>query len=207
MKNLLKLFFLIFILVITIFSINLIRNYFILNKIHKLNFETYKNLNNFYYTDTLTYSYSTGNFQNAKTEIYYKDEIILLKTYDSDKLTQTIWKNTNTNELIKLHENGTNSNENLDISLENYINNIFPLLNKNLIFEIIKNNPFMFIKSKNDYYIINDSQNKQELYILSYSGILDKLYIQNENTSFEYLINFEENIVTDKDIEKPIINK
>lgn len=187
MKKILKIFFIIFSICCSIFVIFLLRNYLILNKIRKLQIDTWskiKNSNNFIYEDVSTTK--TGNTQIIK--LYCKDGIYKQIYYDIQ----------NKENSIKYFNVDENNQEDFLYDVEKS----FQLVNKENFKEQVKHSILHFIKSKNNQYIIS-------IYIkspLRDNGI-DYFYFNKETGMLEkcetvygtstYTIT--ENIVTDKD--------
>lgn len=193
MKKVIKLSIIILILIITIILINYIRNTVISNKII-ISGNNFFNTSNYHITiktETVNENYNLIN------EIYYKDSICLINTYNNNKLTEVYWKNYLTEECIAYYPDTLHTidkfNEELITSIKN------ELILKDKSFSI-----FDFIMKKNNCYVIKDPYINR--YFDKKTGLLiKKEYYFEENNTLNNIseYKFELNTVKDEQVKRP----
>lgn len=169
-----------------------IRNFIVVNQILNQNIQ-YENVSNYYYKINLI---SQGT---TITEMYRKGNIYVTKN-----ARNSIWKNTETNEMI-ITDYATNSSQ---LVTEKVSGNTLPTpfnsnikLNEKLQLTIQLKLNTKEINGKECYVIENKKQNEL-LYIEKDTGLLAK--VKNDSMEAEYT-DWKINSLTDEDVEKPII--
>lgn len=87
----------ILLLIVILFSLNYLRNYFILKDIYNKNNGYLNNANNFYYKETIHF-FATNDIQEC--EVWYKDGIHLSIFSQNNQKSSLIWENTNTGDFF-----------------------------------------------------------------------------------------------------------
>ena len=182
----------ILVICLLIFIINFIRNSTIINNITHKNQEIFSSQN--VYIEEKTYIHSELNTVN---KIYHKDGVYKIDTYDSDNALQsTSYKNENNGETKTLYffeepYESDNFNQelidslNINFSLNNYL--------------------AKYIKKVNNTYLINDNSGVLEYYYNKDNFNLERIVNNTQDTNSEIILNYEFDMVTDEDIQLPIL--
>ena len=182
----------ILVICLLIFIINFIRNSTIINNISHKNQEIFSSQN--VYIEAKTYIHSELNTVN---KIYHKDGVYKIDTYDSDNALQsTSYKNENNGETKTLYffeepYESDNFNQelidslNINFSLNNYL--------------------AKYIKKVNNTYLINDNSGVLEYYYNKDNFNLERIVNNTQDTNSEIILNYEFDMVTDEDIQLPIL--
>lgn len=193
MKRFLKTFFITFVICCSIVGVFLLRNYLILNKIRKLQIDTWskiENLNNFTYDEfSIT---TTGYIQGIK--LYCKDGIYKMIYYDIPQ------------EIMDIKYSNANESKKEDILYSYSVERAFPFVDEERFKNEVKHSILHFIKSKDNQYITSQyikSPLRDSGYDYSYfnkeTGMLEKY----ETIYRKSTCKITENIVTDYDVAKP----
>lgn len=190
MKKFFK-FILIFIILIIFFLIlNTIRNYYIINKIRNNEIKFFSDMSSYYIKIESHFSYTepTNSIESKTTvtdvkEVYYKDNISLIKNYRNGQLVNI---ENNTDENVT---NLSNSPTYTDVMKIDFI------IKEDFSDNIIKLYLLNFIKTNNNTYIINGAEGR--FYYNIDNGLLSK-YILSDSRYEIYSI--EKNNVTDSDM-------
>ena len=192
MKKIKIILLIILVICLLIFIINFIRNSTIINNITHKNQEIFSSQN--VYIEEKTYIHSELNTVN---KIYHKDGVYKIDTYDSDNALQsTSYKNENNGETKTLYffeepYESDNFNQelidslNINFSLNNYL--------------------AKYIKKVNNTYLINDNSGVLEYYYNKDNFNLERIVNNTQDTNSEIILNYEFDIVTDEDIQRPIL--
>lgn len=199
MKKVLKYVIIILIIILVIFAINLARNYFILKDIYEKNENYLENCNNFYYSEDRTLSDGI----TTKLEIWYKDNISLIKNYQDEELISIIWQNWETNEILITPEKESEGAPTTPFLNEKETMEEILLFNKRVSFdEVFKANILRIIGKEGNNYIINDDiyqkkVNKDTGMVEEFTTALKQSRFWVEKDKIEL------NKVTDDDIIRP----
>ena len=192
MKKIKIILLIILVICLLIFIINFIRNSTIINNISHKNQEIFSSQN--VYIEAKTYIHSELNTVN---KIYHKDGVYKIDRYDSDNALQsTSYKNENNGETKTLYffeepYESDNFNQelidslNINFSLNNYL--------------------AKYIKKVNITYLINDNSGVLEYYYNKDNFNLERIVNNTQDTNSEIILNYEFDIVTDEDIQRPIL--
>ena len=192
MKKIKIILLIILVICLLIFIINFIRNSTIINNITHKNQEIFSSQN--IYIEEKTYIHSELNTVN---KIYHKDGVYKIDTYDSDNALQsTSYKNENNGETKTLYffeepYESDNFNQelidslNINFSLNNYL--------------------AKYIKKVNNTYLINDNSGVLEYYYNKDNFNLERIVNNTQDTNSEIILNYEFDMVTDEDIQLPIL--
>lgn len=183
----------ILVICLLIFIINFIRNSTIINNISHKNQEIFSSQN--VYIEAKTYIHSELNTVN---KIYHKDGVYKIDTYDSDNALQsTSYKNENNGETKTLYffEEPSESDD-FNQELIDSLNINFNLLNNYLA---------KYIKKVNNTYLLNDNSGVLEYYYNKDNFNLERIVNNTQDTNSEIILNYEFDIVTDEDIQLPIL--
>ena len=192
MKKIKIILLIILVICLLIFIINFIRNSTIINNITHKNQEIFSSQN--VYIEEKTYIHSELNTVN---KIYHKDGVYKIDTYDSDNALQsTSYKNENNGETKTLYffeepYESDNFNQelidslNINFSLNNYL--------------------AKYIKKVNNTYLINDNSGVLEYYYNKDNFNLERIVNNTQDTNSEIILNYEFDMVTDEDIQLPIL--
>lgn len=192
MKKIKIILLIILVICLLIFIINFIRNSTIINNISHKNQEIFSSQN--VYIEAKTYIHSELNTVN---KIYHKDGVYKIDTYDSDNALQsTSYKNENNGETKTLYffeepYESDNFNQelidslNINFSLNNYL--------------------AKYIKKVNNTYLINDNSGVLEYYYNKDNFNLERIVNNTQDTNSEIILNYEFDMVTDEDIQLPIL--
>ncbi len=191
MKRFLKTFLITFVICCSIVGVFLLRNYLILNKIRKLQIDTWsklENSNNFLYEDfSIT---ATGNVQGMK--LYCKDGIYKQTYYD------TVNKENDTKYF--------NVNENKRKDFLYGVERSFEFVEEESFKNEVKHYILHFIKSKDNQYIISMEvrsplrpNGTDYFYFNKETGMLEKWETVYSTSTYT----ITENIVTDDDVANP----
>lgn len=192
MKKIKIILLIILVICLLIFIINFIRNSTIINNISHKNQEIFSSQN--VYIEAKTYIHSELNTVN---KIYHKDGVYKIDTYDSDNALQsTSYKNENNGETKTLYffeepYESDNFNQELVDSLN---------INFNLNNYLAK-----YIKKVNNTYLLNDNSGVLEYYYNKDNFNLERIVNNTQDTNSEIILNYEFDIVTDEDIQRPIL--
>ena len=192
MKKIKIILLIILVICLLIFIINFIRNSTIINNISHKNQEIFSSQN--VYIEAKTYIHSELNTVN---KIYHKDGVYKIDTYDSDNALQsTSYKNENNGETKTLYffeepYESDNFNQELIDSLN---------INFNLNNYLAK-----YIKKVNNTYLINDNSGVLEYYYNKDNFNLERIVNNTQDTNSEIILNYEFDMVTDEDIQLPIL--
>lgn len=193
MKKIKIILLIILVICLLIFIINFIRNSTIINNITHKNQEIFSSQN--VYIEEKTYIHSELNTVN---KIYHKDGVYKIDTYDSDNALQsTSYKNENNGETKTLYffeepYESDNFNQELIDSL-------------NINFNLLNNYLAKYIKKVNNTYLINDNSGVLEYYYNKDNFNLERIVNNTQDTNSEIILNYEFDIVTDEDIQRPIL--
>ena len=183
----------ILVICLLIFIINFIRNSTIINNISHKNQEIFSSQN--VYIEAKTYIHSELNTVN---KIYHKDGVYKIDTYDSNNALQsTSYKNENNGETKTLYffEEPSESDD-FNQELIDSLNINFNLLNNYLA---------KYIKKVNNTYLLNDNSGVLEYYYNKDNFNLERIVNNTQDTNSEIILNYEFDIVTDEDIQLPIL--
>lgn len=192
MKKIKIILLIILVICLLIFIINFIRNSTIINNITHKNQEIFSSQN--VYIEEKTYIHSELNTVN---KIYHKNGVYKIDTYDSDNALQsTSYKNENNGETKTLYffeepYESDNFNQelidslNINFSLNNYL--------------------AKYIKKVNNTYLINDNSGVLEYYYNKDNFNLERIVNNTQDTNSEIILNYEFDMVTDEDIQLPIL--
>lgn len=192
MKKIKIILLIILVICLLIFIINFIRNSTIINNITHKNQEIFSSQN--VYIEEKTYIHSELNTVN---KIYHKDGVYKIDTYDSNNALQsTSYKNENNGETKTLYffeepYESDNFNQelidslNINFSLNNYL--------------------AKYIKKVNNTYLINDNSGVLEYYYNKDNFNLERIVNNTQDTNSEIILNYEFDMVTDEDIQLPIL--
>lgn len=190
MKRLLKTFLITFVICCTIVGIFLLRNYLILNKIRKLQIDTWskiENSNNFIYEDFSTTT--IGNISGIK--LYCKDGIYKKIYYDTP------------NEITDINYFNVNETKKEDILY--CVKRAFQFVDEERFNIEVKNCIFHFIRSKDNQYITSVKvksplrpNGTDYFYFDKETGMLEKWETVYSTSTYK----ITENIVTDDDVKK-----
>ena len=192
MKKIKIILLIILVICLLIFIINFIRNSTIINNISHKNQEIFSSQN--VYIEAKTYIHSELNTVN---KIYHKDGVYKIDTYDSDNALQsTSYKNENNGETKTLYffeepYESDNFNQelidslNINFSLNNYL--------------------AKYIKKVNNTYLINHNSGVLEYYYNKDNFNLERIVNNTQDTNSEIILNYEFDMVTDEDIQLPIL--
>lgn len=192
MKKIKIILLIILVICLLIFIINFIRNSTIINNITHKNQEIFSSQN--VYIEEKTYIHSELNTVN---KIYHKDGVYKIDTYDSNNALQsTSYKNENNGETKTLYffEEPSESDDfnqelidslNINFSLNNYL--------------------AKYIKKVNNTYLINDNSGVLEYYYNKDNFNLERIVNNTQDTNSEIILNYEFDMVTDEDIQLPIL--
>ena len=195
-KKILKIIIPIIILLLAIFSINFIRNYYILNQIAKQN-ETIENSINNYYFEQIT----KGERYSYKEKIYVYEGTYNIKDYIDEKLYKVIWFDTNSGKSVSIDDNN-NLNQNINYSrFQREYKKILLIKQdskKETLHKLIISNLFRPIEEKEEYYIIKKDINT--IYINKETGLIEKE--ESEKSTQTYTL--EQNTTSENDVKSPI---
>lgn len=203
MKKIFKILVIVFIICFVIFIINCLRNYTIIKKIQEQGNRIFSS--NYHITCTITKPYQEN--YNYKTEIYYKDNICKIDSYNNNILETISWKNFLTQESIS---NIITSDE---VIKDNSFNEELLKSLKGAYFleeisniNLLKKCAFLIIKSEDSFYIINNGEHNSTYYDKS-NGLLIKNQTIIEDEEFKDLSNVitynaELDCVSDDEISK-----
>ena len=192
MKKIKIILLIILVICLLIFIINFIRNSTIINNISHKNQEIFSSQN--VYIEAKTYIHSELNTVN---KIYHKDGVYKIDTYDSDNALQsTSYKNENNGETKTLYffEEPYES--------DNFNKELIDSLNINFS---LNNYLAKYIKKVNITYLINDNSGVLEYYYNKDNFNLERIVNNTQDTNSEIILNYEFDIVTDEDIQRPIL--
>ena len=193
MKKIKIILLIILVICLLIFIINFIRNSTIINNISHKNQEIFSSQN--VYIEAKTYIHSELNTVN---KIYHKDGVYKIDTYDSDNALQsTSYKNENNGETKTLYffeepYESDNFNQELIDSL-------------NINFNLLNNYLAKYIKKVNNTYLLNDNSGVLEYYYNKDNFNLERIVNNTQDTNSEIILNYEFDMVTDEDIQLPIL--
>ena len=193
MKKIKIILLIILVICLLIFIINFIRNSTIINNITHKNQEIFSSQN--VYIEEKTYIHSELNTVN---KIYHKNGVYKIDTYDSDNALQsTSYKNENNGETKTLYffeepYESDNFNQELIDSL-------------NINFNLLNNYLAKYIKKVNNTYLLNDNSGVLEYYYNKDNFNLERIVNNTQDTNSEIILNYEFDIVTDEDIQRPIL--
>ena len=193
MKKIKIILLIILVICLLIFIINFIRNSTIINNITHKNQEIFSSQN--VYIEEKTYIHSELNTVN---KIYHKNGVYKIDTYDSDNALQsTSYKNENNGETKTLYffeepYESDNFNQELIDSL-------------NINFNLLNNYLAKYIKKVNNTYLLNDNSGVLEYYYNKDNFNLERIVNNTQDTNSEIILNYEFDIVTDEDIQLPIL--
>lgn len=193
MKKIKIILLIILVICLLIFIINFIRNSTIINNISHKNQEIFSSQN--VYIEEKTYIHSELNTVN---KIYHKDGVYKIDTYDSNNALQsTSYKNENNGETKTLYffEEPSESDD-FNQELIDSLNINFNLLNNYLA---------KYIKKVNNTYLLNDNSGVLEYYYNKDNFNLERIVNNTQDTNSEIILNYEFDIVTDEDIQRPIL--
>ncbi len=193
MKKIKIILLIILVICLLIFIINFIRNSTIINNITHKNQEIFSSQN--VYIEEKTYIHSELNTVN---KIYHKDGVYKIDTYDSNNALQsTSYKNENNGETKTLYffEEPSESDD-FNQELIDSLNINFNLLNNYLA---------KYIKKVNNTYLLNDNSGVLEYYYNKDNFNLERIVNNTQDTNSEIILNYEFDIVTDEDIQRPIL--
>lgn len=193
MKKIKIILLIILVICLLIFIINFIRNSTIINNISHKNQEIFSSQN--VYIEAKTYIHSELNTVN---KIYHKDGVYKIDTYDSNNALQsTSYKNENNGETKTLYffEEPSESDD-FNQELIDSLNINFNLLNNYLA---------KYIKKVNNTYLLNDNSGVLEYYYNKDNFNLERIVNNTQDTNSEIILNYEFDIVTDEDIQLPIL--
>ena len=193
MKKIKIILLIILVICLLIFIINFIRNSTIINNITHKNQEIFSSQN--VYIEEKTYIHSELNTVN---KIYHKNGVYKIDTYDSDNALQsTSYKNENNGETKTLYffEEPSESDD-FNQELIDSLNINFNLLNNYLA---------KYIKKVNNTYLLNDNSGVLEYYYNKDNFNLERIVNNTQDTNSEIILNYEFDIVTDEDIQRPIL--
>lgn len=193
MKKIKIILLIILVICLLIFIINFIRNSTIINNITHKNQEIFSSQN--IYIEEKTYIHSELNTVN---KIYHKDGVYKIDTYDSNNALQsTSYKNENNGETKTLYffEEPSESDD-FNQELIDSLNINFNLLNNYLA---------KYIKKVNNTYLLNDNSGVLEYYYNKDNFNLERIVNNTQDTNSEIILNYEFDIVTDEDIQRPIL--
>lgn len=193
MKKIKIILLIILVICLLIFIINFIRNSTIINNITHKNQEIFSSKN--VYIEEKTYIHSELNTVN---KIYHKDGVYKIDTYDSNNALQsTSYKNENNGETKTLYffEEPSESDD-FNQELIDSLNINFNLLNNYLA---------KYIKKVNNTYLLNDNSGVLEYYYNKDNFNLERIVNNTQDTNSEIILNYEFDIVTDEDIQRPIL--
>lgn len=193
MKKIKIILLIILVICLLIFIINFIRNSTIINNITHKNQEIFSSQN--VYIEEKTYIHSELNTVN---KIYHKDGVYKIDTYDSNNALQsTSYKNENNGETKTLYffEEPSESDD-FNQELIDSLNINFNLLNNYLA---------KYIKKVNNTYLLNDNSGVLEYYYNKDNFNLERIVNNTQDTNSEIILNYEFDIVTDEDIQLPIL--
>lgn len=195
-KKILKIIIPIIILLLAIFSINFIRNYYILNQIAKQN-ETIENSIKNYYFEQIT----KGERYSYKEKIYVYEGTYNIKDYIDEKLYKVIWFDTNSGKSVSIDDNN-NLNQNINYSrFQREYKKILLIKQdskKETLHKLIISNLFRPIEEKEEYYIIKKDINT--IYINKETGLIEKE--ESEKSTQTYTL--EQNTTSENDVKSPI---
>lgn len=195
-KKILKIIIPIIILLLAIFSINFIRNYYILNQIAKQN-ETIENSIKNYYFEQIT----KGERYSYKEKIYVYEGTYNIKDYIDEKLYKVIWFDTNSGKSLSIDDNN-NLNQNINYSrFQREYKKILLIKQdskKETLHKLIISNLFRPIEEKEEYYIIKKDINT--IYINKEKGLIEKE--ESEKSTQTYTL--EQNTTSENDVKSPI---
>ncbi len=190
MKKFFKILFILMILIILIVLINAIRNVYIISKIRKNENKYFSDISSYNLKIESHFSYYEPNSDNNVInetdikEIYFKDNVYLVKNYKNGQLINT---ENNASEKISNYFNSPNYTEIMKIDFiikEEFSNNKIKLYLLN------------FIKSNDNNYILEGSEGK--FYYNKDNGLLSQYYLNN--LRYE-IYSMEKNNVEDNDLE------
>lgn len=193
MKKIKIILLIILVICLLIFIINFIRNSTIINNITHKNQEIFSSQN--VYIEEKTYIHSELNTVN---KIYHKDGVYKIDTYDSNNALQsTSYKNENNGETKTLYffeepYESDDFNQELIDSL-------------NINFNLLNNYLAKYIKKVNNTYLLNDNSGVLEYYYNKDNFNLERIVNNTQDTNSEIILNYEFDIVTDEDIQRPIL--
>lgn len=193
MKKIKIILLIILVICLLIFIINFIRNSTIINNITHKNQEIFSSQN--VYIEEKTYIHSELNTVN---KIYHKDGVYKIDTYDSNNALQsTSYKNENNGETKTLYffEEPSESDD-FNQELIDSLNINFNLLNNYLA---------KYIKKVNNTYLLNDNSGVLEYYYNKDNFNLERIVNNTQDTNSEIILNYEFDMVTDEDIQLPIL--
>lgn len=208
MKKILKIFVIALTIIIIFIGAIVIRKYLIIKKIYDLQKDinlSLNNIDNFFYEDNINIKANMPDtIRNAKTQIYYKQGIYKVYFYKNDELTNITYYNTHNNDSARVNLDLEDSSEiDLKIDME-YIKaqlqeETMLHYGKSDFKTILKDKIFNKIQTEENQYIVIDKKNGMIEYISKQNGLIEK----RENSDFIENFAYTENIVTDKDVQKP----
>lgn len=192
MKKFLKIVCIIVVILVILVWANYLRNNSIIKKIISNGNESFNDeVKNFHITDTTT---DSDNY-NTSIEVYRKDNIYYIETYEDSKITKKEWKDYVTGEKIAFYTDGTEAEFN-----DEYINTLSSIhMSKD--FDV--GSLFLkFINTEENCYVIKCDNNITYKYEKN-SGLLKEVISGNMGYVEKY--SYEFNTVTDAEIQKPEI--
>ncbi len=141
---------------------------------------------------------------SVKKEIYFKDDIKAIYTYNHDELNEICWKNYSSDESVG-YAITVNGNYEVEYKTE-FIEEVENLI-KLKEFSVFKNCISNVVETKDGCYVFKAGKN-YEIYYDQFSGELVKTVVYNDDLESINLVNeykFELDNVVDENIKKPII--
>lgn len=141
---------------------------------------------------------------SVKKEIYFKDDIQTIYTYNHDELNEICWKNYSSDESVG-YAITVNGNYEVEYKAE-FIEEVENLI-KLKEFSVFKNCISNVVETKDGCYVFKAGKN-YEIYYDQFSGELVKTVVYNDDLESINLVNeykFELDNVVDENIKKPII--
>lgn len=202
LKIVLKTLIIILIVILVAILCIFIRNLIIFSKIRLMGDEILKSKN---YHITISTSMPDYDY-SVRNEIYYKDGIQTIYTYNHDELNEQFWKDCKTEETVSYAHYG---NLIYEIGYNTEIINSVEALMKLKEYSIFKNCVSNIVEVEDGCYVFKAGKNF-EIYYDKKSGELLKTVTLNEdletiNSVTEY--KFEVDKVTDENVAKPIVEE
>lgn len=192
----------IIIVLLIIFSVYLIKNFFIIRDIYKNNAEFMNFTGDNYYFEKVSTSKLLSNDKFTE-KLYVKNGTYKYNYYENDELVYTHYWNNDLNKDLYAY---VNEDEGYKKTPQETINSMYSIIlpltyneenNQILEFGKVIKNIFIPIKIEDNFYII--SKDNVKYYFDKDTGLLQKF--ETSETKIE--VKFDKDIVTDIDIEEP----
>lgn len=206
MKKFLKIFIIVVLIIFAILTINFIRNYIILNKINNAG-NDFMNLSNYHITIKEQSHIDNNEISNVFNDIYYKENICVINTYNLNELTEFYWKDFSTGEDLSYYPNTPESEAKFNEDLIKSIKIMNTIKYEKYGYAKMF---FSIIAKKDSCYVIENDEIDLKYFFDEKTGFLKKEELQwqlnDENKSVVNSITeytFESNTVSDENIKKP----